>query len=68
MKKIFECDRWLKTKILNKIFEKILHKHFGVNVKMKVRGFAIVQNGDNYIIHLNADGEISKEDLENIFA
>lgn len=68
MKIVLKCDRWLKTKILNKIFEKLFRKYFGVDVKIKVRGFSILQDDDNYNVHLNVDGQISKEEVEKIFA
>lgn len=68
MKIVLKCDRWLKTKILNKIFEKLLRKYFGVDIKIKIRGFSILQDGDNYNVHLNVDGQISKEEVEKIFA
>lgn len=68
MKIILKCDRWLKTKVLNKIFEKLLHKYFGVDMKIKVRGFSITQDQSKCYIHLNVDGEISKSEVEKIFA
>lgn len=68
MKIILKCDRWLKTKVLNKIFEKLLRKYFGVDMKIKVRGFFITQSDDKFYIHLNVDGEIAKTEVEKVFA
>ena len=52
--------------ILAKIISRALFKKFDTKVNIKLREFEADTDDDKMYIHLNLDGEISKEDFEKL--